>query len=40
MNRHPYFGEMTFFSGAGYEMFNPDEYDGKIGEQFVLPREI
>ena len=28
----PRFGEMTFFPGAGFEHFIPEEYDRKIGD--------
>ncbi|MBP7508927.1 MAG: hypothetical protein KA807_14010 [Prolixibacteraceae bacterium] len=33
----PYFGEITFYSGSGYELFNPDKYDYELGRYFVLP---
>ena len=26
-----YFGELTFFPASGYEKFNPEEYDEKLG---------
>lgn len=28
---HPYFGEMTFYPGAGFELFTPREWDRKFG---------
>ncbi|MBE6594443.1 MAG: carbonic anhydrase [Ruminococcaceae bacterium] len=32
-----YFGELTFYPWSGYVQFDPDEFDGKLGESFVLP---
>lgn len=32
-----YFGEMTFFHMSGFYKFEPDEWDYKLGEYFVLP---
>lgn len=31
------FGEITFYDGSGYMTFNPDSFDEKFGEAFVLP---
>ena len=31
------FGEMTFYNASGYTVFEPDEFDFILGEQFVLP---
>lgn len=31
------FGELTFFSGSGYIMFEPDEFDYDLGRCFTLP---
>lgn len=31
------FGEITFFDGSGYMTFNPDSFDEKFGEAFILP---
>ena len=31
------FGEITFFDGSGYMTFNPDSFDTKFGEAFILP---
>lgn len=36
-NHKPYFGELTFYSGSGYEPFSTDEYDKELGEIFILP---
>ena len=30
-------GELTFFPGSGFEPFQPDEWDGKLGEFIKLP---
>lgn len=40
----PYFGEMTFYTGGGYDPFyaleeQPDRLDRELGELFVLPEE-
>lgn len=37
VNKHPYFGEMTFFPGNGVEEFNPDEWDHILGCWIELP---
>ena len=37
VNGQLYFGEMTFFDGAGYFDFVPDEYNEIIGEWIKLP---
>ena len=34
-----YFGEMTFYTWAGWPHFTPKEWDAKLGEQFILPKE-
>lgn len=34
-----YFGELTFYPASGYEEFEPDEFDFKMGEKFELPME-
>lgn len=31
------FGELTFHNGSGYVLFEPDDFDFKMGEKFVLP---
>lgn len=33
-----WFGETTFFSGSGYTLFDPDEFDFMMGEAFKLPQ--
>ena len=35
-----YFGEITFYSGAGYELFSSDEYDLELGRKFILPPKM
>ena len=35
-----FFGEMTFFPGAGTEPFRPSKWDLKIGEWFDLPKNL
>lgn len=37
INNKIYFGELTFFPGAGFEEFTPSEWDEKIGEMLILP---
>jgi len=36
---HPYFGELTFYPGAGFEEFTPEEWDYIIGSWLQLPLE-
>lgn len=38
-NHKPYFGELTFYSGSGYEPFSTEEFDNELGEKFILPRK-
>lgn len=33
------FGEITFFSGSGYTLFEPDEFDYRLGCCFQLPKK-
>lgn len=33
----PYFGEITLYPGAGFEPFNPKEWDATLGEWIELP---
>lgn len=33
-----YFGELTFFPGGGFEKFQPEEWDYKLGEMIKLPK--
>lgn len=37
INNNIYFGEMTFFHGAGYERFQPFEWDKSFGDLLILP---
>ncbi len=32
-----YFGELTFFPAGGFESFEPEEWDGRMGEWLRLP---
>ena len=32
------FGELTFFDGSGYQIYEPDEFDFILGEKFKLPK--
>ena len=34
----PYFGEMTFYPGSGFEEFTPEEWDYKLGSWLKLPK--
>ena len=34
-----YFGEITFFSGGGFEPFQPEEWDRKLGDLITLPEK-
>lgn len=38
ISRKIYFGELTFFPAGGFEAFEPEEWDEKIGEWLVLPQ--
>ena len=33
----PYFGELTFFPGSGFEEFNPEQWDKTLGDWIELP---
>jgi hypothetical protein len=35
-----YFGELTFYPGTGMYMFNPSEWDEKLGEPIILPQKL
>ena len=37
INGKVYFGEMTFFSGAGFSRYDPREFEFQLGEYIVLP---
>ncbi len=39
INGKLYFGELTFFPGSGYEVFNPIEWDKKLGDMLELNLE-
>jgi len=34
------FGEITLFDGSGFDKFEPEEWDEKLGEWIVLPKAI
>ena len=34
------FGELTFFDGSGYQIYEPDEFDFIMGNKFKLPKKI
>lgn len=34
-----YFGEITFYSGSGYELFSSKQYDLELGRKFILPEK-
>ncbi len=33
----PYFGELTFYDGSGFDSFTPDDFDFVLGEKMILP---
>lgn len=37
INGHVYFGELTFYHFSGFEKFEPEEWDKKIGDMLKLP---
>lgn len=37
INHRVYFGELTFFSGAGFSKYNPRQFDFILGEKLKLP---
>lgn len=37
INGHLYFGELTFFPGAGFEEFTPETWDELLGELIKIP---
>ena len=37
INGKLYFGELTFFPGAGFEEFTPEKWDFRLGEMLKLP---
>ncbi len=38
-NGQIYFGELTFYTWAGWPMFTPESYDYEHGKNFILPKE-
>ena len=38
VNGKVYFGEMTFFHWSGFVPFEPDDWDKKIGDYIILPK--
>lgn len=36
LNGKVIFGEITFFDGSGYMMFEPDEFDYELGKKFLI----
>lgn len=34
-----YFGELTFFPASGFENYEPDGWDRKIGDMLILPNK-
>ncbi|MBO5909735.1 MAG: glycosyl transferase [Clostridia bacterium] len=38
-NEQTYFGELTFFDAAGFEHYQPEEWDSKLGELITLPKK-
>ena len=38
VDARPLFGELTFYPGAGFEEFNPQEWDRKLGDFLQLPK--
>lgn len=39
IDNRPYFGEMTFTNGSGFEPIIPDEYDAVLGSMWKLPMQ-
>lgn len=39
VNGHLYFGELTFYPGAGFEKFEPEVYDYILGSWLQLPKK-
>ena len=37
VNNRVYFGEMTFYPGDGFEPFEPEIWDKKLGDKLILP---
>ncbi|WP_338487553.1 ATP-grasp fold amidoligase family protein [Ruoffia tabacinasalis] len=34
------FGELTFYNASGYTIFEPDEFDFILGDDFILPNKL
>ena len=39
INGKVYFGELTFYHFSGFEKFEPEEWDRKLGDMLELPKE-
>lgn len=39
INGKVYFGELTFYNFSGFEKFEPEEWDKKLGDMLELPKE-
>ena len=39
INGRIYFGELTFYPGAGFEEFTPEKWDKILGDWLVLPQK-
>lgn len=39
INGNVYFGELTFYPGAGFEEFEPEEWDKKLGDMIQLSKK-
>ena len=39
INDKIYFGEMTFTSASGVDVFKPEEYNLKLGQMLTLPEK-
>ena len=37
INGKVYFGELTFYPSSGFEGFEPEEWDKKLGDMLELP---
>lgn len=35
-----YFGELTFYDGAGFAQWEPEEWEKKLGDMIILPKSI
>ena len=39
INNKVYFGELTFYPSSGFEGFEPDNWDRKLGDMLILPKK-